>query len=166
MDKIHLKPGSIHFSREPVGIQTVVTFGICITVFDKRSCIGGVAHFLYPFRVADKPSTALFAAPCIIGLLKVFEDNGSHFQDLEVSMYGGAHPENAQQTYLDHCQNNVLVAHEILDKKELKVSSEDLGGYRGRKLVFDTSSGEAMIAKVDGIRSVDWMLSSEGPIER
>lgn len=166
MNKINLKPGMIHFSESPVGIQSVVTFGILITIYDKVRNVGGAAHFVYPFRVKDKPSTALFGAPAVVGLLKAFLASGSITSNLEVNIYGSASPDNAQKEYLDNCDNNILVAREILDKKDIKIQSADVGGNKGRKVAFDTSSGETMIAKVDSIRSVDWMLSPEGPIER
>lgn len=166
MNKINLKPGMIHFSASPIGIQSVVTFGILITIYDKARCLGGAAHFVYPFRVKDKPSTALYGAPAVVGLLKAIISSGSNPSDLEVNIYGSASPENAQRAYLDNCSNNILVVREILDKKEIKIQSADVGGSKGRKVVFDTSTGETMIAKVDSIRSVDWMLSPEGPIER
>lgn len=166
MEKIQLKPGTVHFSKAPCGIQAVVTFGMVLTAYDKQNNFGGSAHYLYPFRLAGKPSTALYGAPAIVGLLKAFEGAGSKLEDLEVNLYGVAHPESCVKQYLDNCSNNKLVAQEILDKKNIKIHTYDLGGHRGRKIAFDTSNGETMIAKVDSIRAVDWMLNPDGPVER
>ncbi len=51
---------------------------------------------------------------------------------------------------------NLRFGYEILEKLGVKVSGSDIGGRFARKLVFYTSTGESMCAKVTDIRDEDW----------
>jgi chemotaxis protein CheD len=50
----------------------------------------------------------------------------------------------------------VNVAKTILNKQEIAITSEDVGGSKGRKLAFKTDSNEAVVLKVERLRQEDW----------
>jgi len=52
---------------------------------------------------------------------------------------------------------NVAIARSVLQKKGIAIVSEDVGGNMGRKVVFDTETGQLMTLKVHKIRDSDWM---------
>jgi chemotaxis protein CheD len=166
MEKEFLKPGTVLVPQSSSMIQTVVTYGVAISFYDKVKKVGGMAHYLYPIREKDKPSTALYAAPAISVLLSAFFTENVRPEDLEIHIYGGANPDGASIGYINHTRENLKVAREILFAKNILLFEESIGGSRGRKIMFNSETGEVVVAKVDGIRSVDWMIHPDGPIER
>ena len=45
-----------------------------------------------------------------------------------------------------------------MSKKQIPLVSEDVGGNKGRKVVFNTRTREALVLKVERIRKEDWNL--------
>jgi len=81
-------------------------------------------------------------------------DDGSNLENLEAQIFGGAY--NPRISLNDVGSENIMVAREILAKKRVRVISEDVGGERGRKIVFDTSINEIAVLRVDKLRKADW----------
>ncbi len=48
------------------------------------------------------------------------------------------------------------MAKRILNQQGIPITSEDVGGSRGRKLIFKSDTNEAIILKVDRLRQEDW----------
>ncbi|MBU3952124.1 MAG: hypothetical protein KJ658_08280, partial [Proteobacteria bacterium] len=57
---------------------------------------------------------------------------------------------------------NVKTARNILNQKQIKISSEDVGGQLGRKIVFNTLNNEILILKVGRLRDSDWYPYEDG----
>ena len=47
-------------------------------------------------------------------------------------------------------KRNILLAREMLDDEQIPIFAEDTGGFKGRKLIFDTYSGVVKIKKING----------------
>ena len=85
----------------------------------------------------------------------MMEAEGCEAKDIVGQILGGACPEDAKEAGLG--EENVAVARSVLHKKGIAIVSEDVGGNMGRKVVFDTETGQLMILKVHKIRDSDWM---------
>ena len=48
------------------------------------------------------------------------------------------------------------IARKILAKHRIRIISEDVGGERGRKIVFQTNTNKIAVLKVDKLRKSDW----------
>lgn len=152
----YLKPGFICLSVEPMCIYTVVGSGIVITIFDTKLKCGGMNHYFKPNRESIKDSTPVYACPAIIGLLKMFFDEGSKLEDLEAHVYGGAGNPKIEGYMKGLDQRNIQTGLEILELKKIRIIGRDVGGNRARKIVFNTLTGEVFVAKVDKVRASDW----------
>lgn len=115
-----------------------------------------MAHFCLPYRGKDGSSTALYAGPAIVGLIRMLQQNGSQLEDLEIFMAGGAVNERAEGFVKGLSENNIKVGLEILGKLGLAKVSMDTGGTKGRKVIFNTGSGKIALQKVESLRSSDW----------
>jgi chemotaxis protein CheD len=49
-----------------------------------------------------------------------------------------------------------MAATKVLTNKQVRIISEDVGGRRGRKIVFNTTTNEIGVFKVDKLRKGDW----------
>ncbi len=72
-------------------------------------------------------------------LLQVFVNLGSAKMHLEAKVFGGA---NQTTSYNDVGTRNIDVAFEFLERMEIPVIAKNVGGEVGRKIVFDTYTGE------------------------
>ncbi len=137
-------------------LWAVVGSSVTVTLYDRRRRLGGMTHYTRPLRPSPEMSTPFFAAPAIIWLARQFLDSGSQSADMEAQLIGGAsdpsHPDYVPGLH-DH---NVAVGLEILQKLKIWISTMDVGGDRGRKVVFNPVTGESAIARVIAIRQVDW----------
>ena len=152
-----LEPGYIYLPARPTQLCTVVGYGVVVTVFDQERKQGGMCHYLYPYRKSKKESTALFAGPAIVALVKMFFEMGAKAVDLEAQLFGGAW-ETGAEAPREWAEKNIKVGSEILEKLGVPITGRDVGGRRGRKIVFNSDTGETAILKVNQIRSSDWAI--------
>jgi chemotaxis protein CheD len=115
-----------------------------------------MAYFTDPRRVKGGRSTTRYAAPAIVALQQLLGELGSRPRDLEAQVVGGSTDPTAGPARSRLCQDNVQVAFELLERQGLRVVGQDVLGERGRKIVFNTATGETVVAKVDRIRLQDW----------
>jgi len=132
-----------------------------VTLFDADRRLGGMAHYTRPLRERNRPSTALYAAPAIVWLVRCFLGRGARPEQLEAQVFGGAANGDAPGYVADRHHQNVQVGLELLDKQGIHISTMDVGGHRGRKVVFDTGNGESAVVRVSRIRADDWYPDPE-----
>jgi len=150
-----LHPGFIYVPPTPMRLSVVVASGVALTLHDSRRGRGGMGHYIRPVREAGY-STALFAAPAIMSMAKLMFEAGSAPADLEAHLYGGASNPSAPAFTQGLAEDNVRVGKEILGKLGIAIACLDVGGARARKVVFQTATGESLVAKVEKVRGSDW----------
>ena len=84
-----LPAGHVRLPVRPSQLFCVAASGVAFTIYDTRRRIGGMGHYLRPYRQHGL-STPMFAAPAIVALARMFMDTGSSSADLEAQVYGGA----------------------------------------------------------------------------
>ncbi|MBF0199396.1 MAG: chemotaxis protein CheD [Planctomycetes bacterium] len=165
LSKTIVSPGHIFVSAEALQMQSVVTYGVIVTVYNPLAKTGGLAHYLYPRRRKDRPSTALYAAPAIVTVVDKVRAAAPE-ADLEVHLYGAALEVESDERAKLLVEDNTKVALEILEKQKASPHSTDFGGHRGRKVLFNAHSGDILVAKVANLRKEDWLISADGPVMR
>lgn len=150
-----LEPGFVCAPLEPMRLSVVVASGVAVTLFDPKRKRGGMGHYIRPFRTEGR-STALFAAPSIVTLVRMLLKGGARPEELEAHLYGGAANPEADNFAHGVSEQNIQVGQEILDRMRIPLSGADTGGARARKVVFHTGTGETVVARVDRVRRSDW----------
>ncbi|MFH2091947.1 MAG: chemotaxis protein CheD [Pseudomonadota bacterium] len=159
-----LQPGYILVPDQAVSISTVIGSGVSICIFDRKKHMGGMNHFQYPYMATKGKTTALYGNVSTIALLKMMLARDSSIKHLEAQIYGGAYyPEKSNQ---DIGRDNIEMAIKILSKNKIAITSQDVGGERGRKVVFNTGSNDIAVLKVDRLRDMDWYPYQEEGKER
>ena len=151
-----LKPGFIFFAANPTMIMTVLGSSVAISLHDRRNQIGGMNHFVHPQLNEGDDPTALFAAPATHKLVRLFLDRGYNTDGPEAHLFGGAAPEGADMDQIAVGLRNLKEAETLLNYYNIPVVGRDVGGTWGRKIAFNTGTGEIIIAKVNHIRGSDW----------
>ncbi len=150
-----MEPGFLCIPGRPTRLCTIIASGVAVTMFDRRQCLGGVGHYSHPVRL-DGASTPHFAAPALVGMVRMFTKAGSDPRHLETYLYGGADNPEVPGFSSYRGMTNLRTGIEILDKLGIKVSGSDIGGRFARKLIFYTGTGESILAKVTDYEVAEW----------
>lgn len=150
-----LQPGYLCVPPEPTRLSVVAASGIALTLFDPQRKRGGMGHYIRPRRERGA-STTHFAAPAIVSLVEMMGHAGSEPTALEAHIYGGAVSPDAGPHDTAVSAENIQVAEELLEKLRIPLAGKDVGGTRGRKILFHTGTGEVVVARVERIRASDW----------
>ncbi len=144
--RVYLHPGQIFVSPEPAEVTTVLGSCIAVCVFDRVLRCGGANHYLLPQWAGDGPSSARFGNVAVRRLVDRMLGLGCRKQDLEAKVFGGACTVEALHRSNGHLgTQNAEVAVTTLRQEGVAVVADDVGGRRGRRLVFRTDTGVALV---------------------
>ena len=149
-----LKPGFIYVSSRPAIVSTVLGSCVSVCIYDSVRNTGGMNHFQNPKTTTPENSTARFGNISTMALVNIMIKGGSKTENLEAQIIGGSF--NPEFSKKDIGKKNIKEAKKVLKKKKVKIVSEDIGGTKGRKVIFNTMSNEVAVVKVDGLRESDW----------
>lgn len=152
----HLEPGYVYVNGKGAVIRTVVGSCVAVLLWDSKLQAGGMNHYIYPHTHAQDERTTKFGNVALPVLLKMMHrEFGCKPHDLHAQIYGGASPLQLSQKSVG--LENVALARKYLAKAGVAIVSQDVGGYMGRKVLFDTATGQVAVLKVQQLRSEDWV---------
>lgn len=147
----YLKPGEIHFSREPIMVTTVLGSCICVTMYHNNSQLAAICHAVLPSsaeatnKTQGTRNTFQYVDTSIEWMLRQFEGNGIRHPDIEVKMFGGAemfiHGTTGNRP-VSVGKKNIDMAIKTIEKSRLKLKAWNVGGNKGRKVIFNTLTGD------------------------
>ena len=155
-----LEPGHIVVITQPAIISTVLGSCVAVCICDSRRMVGGMNHFQLPRARDPKKATARYGDAATLALIRMMIKEGSETRHLEAQVFGGAC--NREVCSKDVGRENVMVAKKVLAARQVRVVSEDVGGEKGRKLVFNTDTNEIAVVKVESLRRGDWYPYCDG----
>lgn len=148
-----VQPGYMFISREPHLLSTVLGSCISVCIWDPKLGFGGMNHYIHaqPFK---KEQTAQFGTIAIPHLIRSMLKMGSQKYNLKAHIVGGAQNPNTGSILIG--KQNIETAERVLKKNNIDIITFDTGGEFGRKVIFDTETGEIVIYKVNKLREDDW----------
>ncbi|NQY49758.1 MAG: chemoreceptor glutamine deamidase CheD [Colwellia sp.] len=154
-------PGEFYMTTQNVAIAT--TLGSCISacIWDERSRIGGMNHFMLPItnkeahevnwgqreKTADATRYGNFAMEHLINTIL---RSGGLRKNLRAKLFGGAKVLNQMS---DVGQKNINFALAYLDQEEIIIESSDIGDIYPRKVIFEPYSGRVLIKRLDNLHN-------------
>jgi len=151
--QIYLKPGGIYISEKPALVSTLLGSCVSVTMFNPRLKTGAICHGLLPSCRGKKPCEKFchegirFVDCSIMRMLGWFGQNGVARGEIEVKVFGGSDMivGGDMTSKATVGQQNISMAFHILGKEMLRIAASDVGGSRGRKIIFSTLSGEVLL---------------------
>lgn len=153
--RYHLEPGGVFTCGEPAMVSAVLGTCVAVCLHDRRLKIGGMNHFLYPKTGPFGRPTPQHATASIPALIRMMQKQGCRVEDLEAQIFGGGELMGAAGSG-NIGAKNVKMARKLLKKSGIRVVSEDVGGMKGRRLIFHTGTNEALVMKTHRIRRGDY----------
>ena len=153
-ENYYLEPGYIFLAEKPTSISTVIGSCVSVCIYDRKRKVGGMNHFELPLATDSDQATARFGNVATITLIRMMIHDGSKIKNLEAQILGGAH--NSKVSPKDIGFENIMAAKRILTRERIRITSEDVRGGKGRKIIFNTVTNEIAVFKVDKLRDSDW----------
>ncbi len=161
-----ISAGEILITPKETSLNTVCTFGIVLCFYHSKEKISAICHFLYVENNEGKSCSSTFGKVCLAYLFKEFKERELKLEDFEIHLYGGAVPEGAGEEYRKVVAENLEWVEGVLQKYQIQPTHVDVKGNRGRKIIFNTGTGECIVAKVNHVRTEDWVINYHSPVYR
>lgn len=142
----YLHPGQLLVSADSYAVTTILGSCVAVCLWDPVTEIGGINHFLLPSFGGEGIASPRFGNIAIKELLDQLAQLGSQKQNLLAKMFGGACVLEAFRQRQHHLgTKNIEIAQELLKSESIPLVGHDVGGQRGRKLIFHTDDGTAWV---------------------
>lgn len=141
MDSHYLFPGHIFAHHEPHTVTTVLGSCISVTMCDTINRVGGINHYMMPLWNGEGLPTPKFGNIAIKKLLEKMISMGADKRNIKAKIVGGSSMYGKSRGLLDIGGRNIVVAQDCLAEEGISVISSDVGGERGRKVLFFTETG-------------------------
>lgn len=135
----YLYPSNLFVSTERHIISTILGSCVGICLYNSRLQFGGMNHYMLAFWNGNGLASPRFGNIANEKLLHELVRIGSAKMHLIAKVFGGA---NQTTSYNDVGVRNVQIAFEFLDQAGIPVMGKSVGGEIGRKITFDTYTGE------------------------
>lgn len=146
LDQVYVYPGQLYASDRPCAISTILGTCVSVCLWDPTSRIGGLNHYLLPFPAAERDTSPRFGSTAIDQLLEKVLALGAKRRALAAKVFGGMTSLFAVSAGRpDLGAGNVALALERLEAERIPVLARDVGGERGRKLVFHLDDGSVWV---------------------
>ena len=132
----------------PTVVTTVLGSCVSVTFFCREKKIGGIFHAILPTIPEKEKRLPIveqykYVDSSINHIVRSFYRRGVKAKQIEAKLFGGA--EGAFKGIIKPGANNIITAYETLAQHQIKISASDVGGEKGRNLIFVSDTGEVFI---------------------
>jgi len=142
--QVYLHAGQLAVAPDPTAIVTVLGSCVSVCLWDPASRVGGVNHFLLPHHV-ERERSPRFGNVAVPQLVDAVVRAGASRAGLVAKVFGGASVLGAMARARRLGEENASLALHLLEEARIPVLDRDVGGERGRKLVFVSDEGTAWV---------------------
>jgi len=141
--------GEVAVTRSSTLMSTILGSCVSVCLWDADTGAGGMNHFLLPDQVSNGLSTPRFGNVAVTTLLAQLDQLGVRPQALKAKIFGGASMLDGTSAPREALgARNAELARVLLTLAGIPIVAEDVGGTRGRKLIFRTGDGSAWVRKL------------------
>jgi chemotaxis protein CheD len=160
LPSIYLKPNEVYIVEKPALVQAVLGSCVSVTMHSRRAGVGIMSHCLLPrcnnSRSCSGTCSMEFKyVDCSIGrMIEIIFSRDIRPHDIEVKMFGGADMFTVWKS-ISVGRQNIETALEIIRSRGLRLSSSDVGGTQGRKIFFNSYTGEVFLKRLNNRQITD-----------
>lgn len=148
-------PGEFYVSKNDELISTVLGSCIAACVYDEKSGIGGINHFMLPTKTEVGVNCA-HDLNCRYGnwameyLINEIIKNGGVRNNLKIKLFGGG---KIISSMTDIGLGNISFANAYVCEEALNLVAHDMGGPWPRKIFFHPHTGKAHVKKLRNLHN-------------
>lgn len=148
---VYLHPGQLAVSASPCVVETLLGSCVAVGLWDLEAGVEGMNHFLLPHVAGHGAASPRFGNVAMSRLLSRIIAAGGQKYRLRARVFGGASVLQALRGISGSLgRSNVEVAERLLADAGIPIVSADVRGERGRKVTFNTHSGEYTVRLLAG----------------
>ena len=141
---IYLYPSALVVKSDPAYIHTILGSCVAVCLHDNEKKIGGINHYMLPYwngsGLACPKYGNIAIERLIAGMLKL----GSNKDHLIAKVFGGGAVLEVSNSSFNIGERNIQAAKDILAAHRIPIEAESTGGTNGRKIIFNTLTGEVV----------------------
>ena len=145
--QVYLHAGQLHAASAPTAISTVLGSCVAVCLHVPIARVGGMNHFLLPLHV-EREQSPRFGTVAVPQLIEAVIRAGASRGALVAKVFGGASVIGAMTKGRRLGEENALLAVRLHEEARIPVHDQDVGGTRGRKLVFFCDEGTAWVRQL------------------
>jgi len=143
--KLYLLPGQIGIAEKETLISTLLGSCVAVCLHCPLTKIGGMNHYLLPEVIGGEKPSPRYGAIAIPQLIEHMEKQGADRYQLQAKIFGGAAVLADNRIGLAIGQRNIALAESMMKEAGIWIVRKDVGGERGRRITFDTTTFEVMV---------------------
>lgn len=162
LPKVFLQTGDCFIGVQPTLVTTVLGSCLGVTMHAPNFGIGTICHAFLPDSSESKrdsdPQICRYVDSALQNMLESLDRLGVPRRDLVIKMFGGSSGiavRGMEWSSYNIGRRNIEMARKLLRFARLDVAVEDVGGSRGRKIMFNTGTGEIWLKR---LKSMDRSL--------
>jgi chemotaxis protein CheD len=139
-----LHPSTVFVSPYSQWVVTVLGSCVAVCLIDSKNRIGGINHYMVPYWNGEGLESPKYGNVSIVQLFQKMLDFGVKKEDIVCKIFGGAEVLSEQLSVFNVGQLNVELAYKMVAELGISVVSSSTGGKQGRKIYFNTGTGEVL----------------------
>lgn len=146
-------------SKTPTIVKTILGSCVSVCLFDKENRIGGMNHFMLPYWRGNELASPKYGNVAMKKMLEKVLFYGADMKNLKAKVFGGAEVLKTSNCHFKIGSLNIEMAKSFLRESEIPILSSDTGGNLGRKITFNTSTGDVFSKRIDSSAEPIKMIS-------
>ncbi|MDK2896285.1 MAG: chemotaxis protein CheD [Candidatus Atribacteria bacterium] len=137
-------------SQDPKEVLSILGLGSCVglCLYDPKRKIGGLAHILLPEQIPGQTNPFKFADTAVPALLEEIERLGASRRNVWAKISGGAKMFSGTDSLFDIGSRNAQAVKAVLQTWGIPLLAEEVGGSRGRSIMFYIEDGRLEIKTI------------------
>ena len=151
---VFLKPGETMVTSAPVLVTTLLGSCVAVIMYSARHRTGAICHAQLPTCGKNSSSdhghvdAGKYVDRAIGLMLERLAAKGVVRQEIQAKLFGGSDMFDPRGSGRSIGKQNMEAALRILESESIRVVGQDLGGGRGRKIIFHTDTGEVFVKRL------------------
>ena len=141
-ESIYLYPANLVVPNPPAVVHTILGSCISVCLYDTVNQLGGINHYMLPFWNGQGLPSPKYGNIAIEKLIEKLKSIGAQQKYMVAKVFGGGEVIQNMTSHFNIGQRNILVAQELLSEYKIPIKAQSTGGKQGRKIIFDTYTGE------------------------
>jgi chemotaxis protein CheD len=149
-DSHFLYPAAIFASKKPFIVHTILGSCVSVCFWDSKLKVGGMCHYMLPYWNGEGLASPKYGNIAIEKLLEKMYSYGSEKKYIVAKVFGGGEVIQTSNPQFHIGKRNIELAWIQLKELKINVVGSSVGGKNGRKIIFNTETGEVKQRYVKG----------------
>ena len=136
--------GQIVAGRAPARMKAILGSCIGLAIYHPRLKTGVMAHVVLPDSAERNGTPGKFADTALPHMLELLKKMNAPLHNLTAKVTGGANMFGSSGP-MKIGDANVAAVTQLLKKAGIRIAGQDVGGSKGRRVIFDCCNGELTI---------------------